>query len=87
MKSGLKDTVVVAGDVVGMVATYAAMKSGLKGLCVMLSLQCADGSNLCRDEKRTESCPLPPSRTCRCVATYAAMKSGLKGQYAMPTIK
>ena len=35
-------------------------------------------SNLCRDEKRTESKIAIPLRLKESVATYAAMKSGLK---------
>ena len=37
------------------VATYAAMKSGLKGHLLDGDQVIASGSNLCRDEKRTES--------------------------------
>ena len=62
-----------------MVATYAAMKSGLKGPPRGTLLIDSRSSNLCRDEKRTEraSCHAKAERL-RSVATYAAMKSGLK---------
>ena len=54
MKSGLKDCEIVVMLVVDMVATYAAMKSGLKVLVVNPLKLLAVSSNLCRDEKRTE---------------------------------
>ena len=61
------------------VATYAAMKSGLKVIPIS---QCSTNdrcSNLCRDEKRTERLPAPTFiLDDKSVATYAAMKSGLK---------
>ena len=55
MKSGLKDLTILRFCQICVVATYAAMKSGLKAnrlVCTLISESC---SNLCRDEKRTES--------------------------------
>ena len=91
MKSGLKVFLRCVSCSFWDVATYAAMKSGLKdyeSLCVLFgysettkafaSFSAIVSSNLCRDEKRTESF-LPVDITIsQSVATYAAMKSGLK---------
>ena len=66
-------------EVARLVATYAAMKSGLKVTSEALMTFAAICSNLCRDEKRTESPVAHPCRVLPSVATYAAMKSGLKG--------
>ena len=62
------------------VATYAAMKSGLKDRERDLPPRIHRRSNLCRDEKRTESAIRNIDRQFAVVATYAAMKSGLKGK-------
>ena len=43
------------------VATYAAMKSGLKVAVILTTRPGLGSSNLCRDEKRTESLPAFPS--------------------------
>ena len=55
MKSGLKASPLPMADCARVVATYAAMKSGLK-VCANSRLDASfPRSNLCRDEKRTES--------------------------------
>ena len=55
MKSGLKDAKLIAETLVKlMVATYAAMKSGLKERLHVQVARQTRSSNLCRDEKRTE---------------------------------
>ena len=55
------------------------MKSGLKGTQTLTRRCVNSSSNLCRDEKRTESNPdLRDEDWDWFVATYAAMKSGLK---------
>ena len=79
MKSGLKVFAPYRVYLVLGVATYAAMKSGLKGFYADRIIFPINGSNLCRDEKRTESSwAVVDADNCACVATYAAMKSGLK---------
>ena len=56
MKSGLKDkSDLWDTDDQQTVATYAAMKSGLKDAVWQDMMQRRLSSNLCRDEKRTES--------------------------------
>ena len=56
------------------------MKSGLKVHVMMDDGRLAECSNLCRDEKRTESIWCSDTSFADLnVATYAAMKSGLKG--------
>ena len=56
MKSGLKGIEAdKLNQFVDSVATYAAMKSGLKESSVKLASPRSARSNLCRDEKRTES--------------------------------
>ena len=80
MKSGLKDIRLesTCADA-GVVATIAAMKSGLKGYFCGELLIILMGSNHCRDEKRTERRPTISKQTKGgYVATIAAMKSGLK---------
>ena len=62
MKSGLKVHLELAEHLAAEVATYAAMKSGLKVFQDTLIEQIAYRSNLCRDEKRTES-EYPPHWT------------------------
>ena len=61
-----------------LVATYAAMKSGLKACVVWIIRLLSQRSNLCRDEKRTERSLAYSVGVFSSVATYAAMKSGLK---------
>ena len=58
MKSGLKDLIESCASLSLHVATYAAMKSGLKVLLTCPSPNRRHGSNLCRDEKRTERFPV-----------------------------
>ena len=55
MKSGLKELAAPSPTGGQDVATYAAMKSGLKALKNPLRQRRRYCSNLCRDEKRTES--------------------------------
>ena len=56
MKSGLKARVGSFSWYARIVATYAAMKSGLKEYHDPIAGEIDHaGSNLCRDEKRTES--------------------------------
>ena len=57
MKSGLKESCRRSGAARDGVATYAAMKSGLKASRMSLRPIQKSRSNLCRDEKRTESNP------------------------------
>ena len=55
MKSGLKATTYIPIQIQKIVATYAAMKSGLKVLNLIAArTDELRSSNLCRDEKRTE---------------------------------
>ena len=56
MKSGLKVYREATTGRSEVVATYAAMKSGLKGRIDVVSIGFDICSNLCRDEKRTERC-------------------------------
>ena len=55
MKSGLKALDYSLGGGIPLVATYAAMKSGLKVPLNVNPHLSKSSSNLCRDEKRTES--------------------------------
>ena len=79
MKRGLKESPPLISLQYSRVATYAPMKRGLKGHTHHRVDAVLRGSNLCPDEKGTESRDRTPS--CgqdSVVATYAPMKRGLK---------
>ena len=84
MKRGLK---AAAGDEnfhVNCVATFAPMKRGLKAAFAASNESHSKCSNLCPDEKGTESRAVFLKVHVGVVATFAPMKRGLKAMQRKP---